>query len=278
MTMAAKIPLNNGILMDQLGFGLYKVPPVDAAGLCTMALEAGYRHLDTAAYYGNEHGVGEAVRAAVADGSLTRDEIFVTTKVWNDSHGFDETLAAFDSSLDALGLDFVDLYLIHWPCPDRGLFVRTYQALERLYHEGRVRAIGVSNFQEHHLRRLLDAVEVVPAVNQVELHPWLQQAELRDFHRRHRIRTEAWSPLGRGAVLADPTVLDLAAQLNRRPAQVVLRWHLQLGNITIPKASSGTRIRENFAVQDFCLTSGQMDRLAGLDRNHRCGSHPDEVN
>lgn len=274
-----KVQLNNGVLMDRIGYGLYKVPPCDAAALCTQALDAGYRHLDTAALYANEAGVGQAVhRFTSEEAEASREDLFITTKVWNDHHGFDAALRAYDHSLKALALDYVDLYLIHWPQPKRGQFIETYRALERLYHEGRVRAIGVSNFQIHHLEQLLDATEVVPAVNQVELHPWLQQAELRAFHDQHGIRTEAWSPLGRGAVLADPVVLELADRLGRTPAQVVLRWHLQLGNIVIPKASSTARIRGNFDLAGFSLDEDAMQRLAGLERNGRIGSDPDEVN
>jgi diketogulonate reductase-like aldo/keto reductase len=274
-----KVQLNNGVLMDQVGFGLYKVPPVDAAALCTQALDAGYRHLDTAALYANEAGVGRAVHRFTSEGSgASREDIFVTTKVWNDHHGFDAALRAYEHSLKELALDYVDLYLIHWPQPRRGKFIETYRALERLYHEGRVRAIGVSNFQIHHLEQLLEATEVVPAVNQIELHPWLQQAGLRAFHDRHGIRTEAWSPLGRGAVLEDPVVQELARQLGRTPAQVVLRWHLQLGNIVIPKASSTARIRGNFDLHGFSLDPEAMQRIAGLERNGRIGSDPDEVN
>lgn len=274
-----KVQLNNGVLMDRIGYGLYKVPPSDAEALCTQALDAGYRMLDTAALYANEAGVGQAVHRFTSEqAEASREDIFITTKVWNDQHGFDAALRAYDHSLKTLALDYVDLYLIHWPQPRLGKFIDTYRALERLYYEGRVRAIGVSNFKIHHLEQLLDAAEVVPAVNQVELHPWLQQAELRDFHNRHGIRTEAWSPLGRGALLADPVIRELAGQLGRTPAQVVLRWHLQLGNIAIPKASSTARLRENFDLAGFSLDEDAMQRLAGLERNGRIGSDPDEVN
>jgi 2,5-diketo-D-gluconate reductase A len=279
MATAQKVALNNGVLMDQLGFGVYKVPPADAAGLCYEALDAGYRHIDTAAFYANEAGVGEAVAKFTAEEPLvTREDIFVTTKLWNDSHGYQAALDAYQRSLDELGLEYADLYLIHWPLPGRGLFVETYRALERLYHEGRVRAIGVSNFQPDHLRTLLDECEVVPAVNQVELHPWLQQRELRELHDGHGIRTVAWSPLGRGEVLADPAVAGLAARYSRTPAQVVLRWHLQLGNTVIPKASTGERIRGNSRIWDFELDDEAMRQLGGLERDGRIGSHPDEVN
>ncbi|HEY1157307.1 MAG TPA: aldo/keto reductase, partial [Arthrobacter sp.] len=205
-------------------------------------------------------------------------DVFITTKVWNDHHGYDATIRAFDDSMVNLGLDYVDLYLIHWPCPRKGLFTETYRALETLYREGRVRAIGVSNFQPAHLDRLLQAAEVVPAVNQVELHPWLQQEELRRRHSELGIRTEAWSPLGRGEVLADPVIQACAAEHGRTPAQVILRWHMQLGNIAIPKASSEARIRENLDVFGFRLSDRDMTAINALDRGHRIGSHPDNVN
>lgn len=289
MRISPRLTLNNGVMMDRLGFGLYKVPPADAAGLVTMALEAGYRHFDTAAMYGNETGVGKAIGALSAfDGStggsgelhppLAREDIFVTTKLWNDDQGYDATLRAFDTSIAKLGLEYVDLYLIHWPCARRGLFTESYRALESLYREGKVRAIGVSNFQPAHLERLLQTAEVVPAVNQIELHPWLQQAELRSLHASLGITTEAWSPLGRGQVLEDPVVLELAAAHRRTAAQVILRWHLELGNVVIPKASSYARIRENDDIFGFSLSTADLDALAGLDRGFRTGSNPDDVN
>jgi 2,5-diketo-D-gluconate reductase A len=291
MKTSPRLSLNNGVLIDQLGFGLYKVPPADAAGLVTMALEAGYRHFDTASMYGNETGVGKAIGAlsgfagggpgggsGEAAPSLSREDLFVTTKVWNDDHGYDATMRAFDTSMSNLGMEYVDLYLIHWPCARRGLFTDSYRAMETLYREGRVRAIGVSNFQPAHLERLLETAEVVPAVNQIELHPWLQQDELRQLHARLGIRTEAWSPLGRGQVLEDPVVLELAAAHRRTAAQIILRWHLQLGNVVIPKASSYARIRENLDVFGFTLSAPHMAALAGLERGHRTGSHPDNVN
>lgn len=278
MEPAPKIPLNNGVLIDQVGFGTYKVPAPDAAALVTRALNTGYRHVDTATLYGNEEGVGNAILNFTADGAVSRDEIFLTTKVWNTDQGYDRTLLAFDASMDRLGLDSLDLYLIHWPCPERGLFTETYRALETLYRDGRVRAIGVSNFQPDHLRKLLDAADVVPAVNQVELHPWLQQRELRALHDELGIRTVAWSPLGRGAVLADPVVVQLAGDLGVSPAQVILRWHLEQGNVAIPKASSPERIAQNLDVFSFELPDAARDALAGLDRNARSGSHPDRVN
>ncbi|HET7140287.1 MAG TPA: aldo/keto reductase [Arthrobacter sp.] len=289
MKTSPRLSLNNGVLIDQLGFGLYKVPAADAPGLVAMALGTGYRHFDTAAMYGNETGVARGISSAVnSDGGsggsgesspgLRREDVFITTKVWNDDQGYDATLRAFDTSMVNLGLDYVDMYLIHWPCARRGLFSETYRALESLYREGKVRAIGVCNFQPAHLDRLLETAEVVPAVNQVELHPWLQQAELREKHAGLGIRTEAWSPLGRGQVLADPVVMALAAEHGRTPAQVVLRWHVQLGNIAIPKASSEARIRENLDLFGFELSDRDMAAVAELDRGQRTGSHPDNVN
>ncbi|WP_334170336.1 aldo/keto reductase [Sinomonas sp.] len=277
MTQSPSVTLAGGVDMPRLGFGLYKVPPEDAARLAGEALAAGYRSLDTAAMYGNEAGVGRAV-AEAADGGLPREDVFVTTKVWNSDHGYDATLRAFERSLSALRLDYVDLYLIHWPCPARGLFVETYRALERLLEEGRVRAIGVSNFQPEHLRRIAAECTVMPAVNQVELHPWLQQDLLKTVHAELGIRTEAWSPLGRGRVLEDPVIGEIAAAHGVTPAQAVIRWHLECGHIVIPKASSAERIRENADVFGFDLTADDVDRITGLDRGQRTGSNPDEVN
>lgn len=291
MKASPRISLNNGVQIDQLGFGLYKVPPGDAANLVTIALAEGYRHFDTAAMYGNESGVSKGIgRAIGGDGLgttggsgeavhvLSREDIFVTTKVWNDDHGYDRTLRAFDASMANMDLDYVDLYLIHWPCPERRLFKETYRAMETLYREGRVRAIGVSNFQPAHLEELMSSAEVVPAVNQIEVHPWLQQGALRTLHDQLGIRTEAWSPLARGQVLDDPAIKELAVAYARTPAQIVIRWHLQQGNIVIPKASTPERIRENFNVFDFELEPADMDGVASLERHHRVGSHPDYVN
>jgi diketogulonate reductase-like aldo/keto reductase len=292
MKPSPRLGLNNGVLIDQLGIGLYKVPPAEAAGIVTMALEAGYRRIDTAAMYGNETGVGRGIGAlsgfstsddarggsGEAFPALSREGLFVTTKVWNDDQGYDATLRAFDTSISNLGLEYVDLYMIHWPCAGRGLYTESYRALETLYREGKVRAIGVSNFQPAHLDHLLETAEVVPAVNQVELHPWLQQEELRSLHRKLGITTEAWSPLGRGRVLQDPVVLELAAAHGRTAAQIVLRWHVQLGHAVIPKASSYARLRENLDVFGFALDAADMEALAALERGVRTGSHPDTVN
>lgn len=289
MKTSPRLSLNNGVLIDQLGFGLYKVPAAETPGLVAMALGAGYRHFDTAAMYRNETGVARGISSlSGSDGGsggsgesapgTSREDVFITTKVWNEDQGYDATLRAFDTSMVNLGLDYIDMYLIHWPCARRGLFTETYRAMETLYREGKVRAIGVCNFQPAHLDRLLQTAEVVPAVNQIELHPWLQQDELREKHHGMGILTEAWSPLGRGHVLLDPVVLACASEHGKTPAQVILRWHIQLGNIAIPKASSEDRIRENLDIFNFELSPRDMAALAGLDRGQRTGSHPDNVN
>lgn len=282
MIASPTVPLARGVAIPQLGFGLYKVPPEDAERIAGEALAAGYRSLDTAAMYGNEAGVGRAVRRAMSDdapsGRLDRSELFVTTKIWNTDQGYDAALRAFDRSQAQLGLDVVDLYLIHWPCPRRELYVDTYRALVRLRADGRVRAIGVSNFQPEHLRRLVDATGEVPAVNQIELHPWLQQRELRALHAELGVATEAWSPLARGRLLEDPVLREIADAHGVSVAQTAIRWHLDEGTIVIPKASSPERIRENADVFGFALTDDERERIAGLDRGFRSGSHPDDVN
>ncbi len=267
------VTLNNGVEIPQLGFGVFQVPYDETAAAVTAALETGYRSIDTAAVYGNETGVGRALAAS----GLPRDELFVTTKLWNADQGYDATLRAFDASLAKLGLDHVDLYLIHWPTPARDLYRESWRALERLAGEGRVRAAGVSNFQPGHLRRLTEDATLTPAVNQIELHPGLQQAELRAFHAEHGIVTEAWSPLAQGAVLGERAITDLAARHGKSPAQIVLRWHLQLGNVVIPKSVTPARIRENFDVFDFALTDEEMRTVSALDRGMRTGPHPDEL-
>ncbi|MCC3297877.1 aldo/keto reductase [Arthrobacter sp. zg-Y916] len=278
MEPAAKVTLNNGVLMDQAGYGTYKVPPADTASLVSAALSLGYRHIDTAALYGNEEGVGAAVRNFTDAGHVVREDLFVTSKLWNTDQGYDAAFRAFDTSMEKLGFDYLDLYLIHWPCPARGLFTETYRALEELYAQGRIRAIGVSNFHREHLEELMDATSVVPAVNQVEAHPWLNQSDLLKFHDAHGIRTVAWSPLGRGAVLEDPVVKDIAVDTGRSAAQVVLRWHLQNGNTVIPKASSEDRMAANLDIFSFELSAEQMSALNELDCGRRTGSDPSEVN
>jgi len=268
------VTLNNGIEIPQLGFGVFQVPDPETAAAVTSALEAGYRSIDTAAIYGNEAGVGQALAAS----GIARDELFVTTKLWNADQGYDATLKAFDASLAKLGLDFVDLYLIHWPTPARDLYRESWRAIEKLAGEGRVRAAGVSNFQPAHLRRLLDDSSLVPAVNQIELHPGLQQRELRRLHAELGIATEAWSPLAQGAVLGEPALTSIAERYGKSPAQVVLRWHLQLGNVVIPKSVTPSRIRENADVFDFALTEDEMTAIAGLDQGLRTGPDPDTLN
>ena len=268
------VTLNNGVEIPQLGYGVFQVPDAATEEAVAAALRTGYRSIDTAAAYRNERGVGDAI----AESGLRRDEIFVTTKLWNSDQGYDSALAAFESSLQKLRLDRVDLYLIHWPTPAKDRYVDTWRALEKLLADGRTRAIGVSNFQPAHLRRLLDETGIVPAVNQIELHPQLQQAELRAFHAEHGIATEAWSPLAQGAVLDDPLLGRIAERVGKSPAQVVLRWHLQLGNIVIPKSVTPERIRENADVFDFTLTEQDLLDLAGLDRGLRTGPDPDQFN
>ncbi|MHC5258164.1 aldo/keto reductase [Streptomyces sp. UC4497] len=268
------VTLNNGVEIPQLGFGVFQVPDDETTAAVTAALEAGYRSIDTAAIYGNETGVGRALAAS----GIAREDLFITTKLWNADQGYDATLAAFDASLEKLGLDHVDLYLIHWPTPERDLYRETWKAIEKLVADGRIRAAGVSNFQPAHLERLLADSSLVPAVNQVELHPGLQQNELRAVHADLGIATEAWSPLAQGAVLGDEAITTIAARHGKSPAQVVLRWHLQLGNVVIPKSVTPTRIRENLDVFDFTLTDDELASLATLDRDLRTGPHPDELN
>jgi 2,5-diketo-D-gluconate reductase A len=271
ITPAPRLSLDDGATVPQLGFGLYKVPAADAARLCRNAIAIGYRHLDTAAFYGNEEGVGEAVREA----PVPRQELFVTSKVWKDDNGYDSTLRAFDASMSRLGLGTLDLYMIHWPVPSTDRYVDTWRALIRLQEEGRVSSIGVANFHAHHIERIVVETGVTPVVNQVELHPWLPQRELREFDEGRGIRTEAWSPLARGRILATPLLDDLAAKHGRTPAQIVLRWHIELGNIVIPKASSPDRLRENLDVFDFALDADDLDVIASLETGERTGRDPD---
>jgi len=264
-----EVTLGNGVRMPQLGFGVFQVADDEATAAVATALECGYRSIDTAALYGNEHGVGAAIKSA----GIPREQLFVTTKLWNADHGAQKVLPAFERSLDKLGLTYVDLYLIHWPVPSRDLYVETWRAFERLQADERVRAIGVSNFTADHLTRLLS--ETAPAVNQIELHPQFQQRGLRAFDAGHGIVTEAWSPLGQGAALRDPVILRLAQRYGRTPAQVVLRWHLDIGNVVIPKSVTPARIRENIAVFDFNLTAEDLTEIEALDSAHRIGPDPD---
>ncbi len=270
-TLGPVIGLADGRAIPQLGFGVYQLADEQAPEIVGAAIDAGYRSIDTAAIYGNEGGVGRALRASV----VSRSELFVTTKLWNDRQGFDATLRAFEESLTALGLDDVDLYLIHWPCPERGRYVETWKALVRLKEEGRAKSIGVSNFQPEHLERIIGETGSVPVVNQIELHPRFQQHALRAFHARHGIATESWSPLGRGQGLADPVLADIARHHGRTPAQVVLRWHIESGLIAIPKTATPARIVENHDIFDFDLSAADHDAIAGLDRpDGRTGPDP----
>ena len=273
MDLSTTLELNDGARIPVLGVGTYKIPDADTPAVIGGALAAGYRHIDTAALYGNERGVGRGIREATID----RSELFVTTKVWNTEHGFDETLRAFDASLDALGLDRVDLYLIHWPAPAQNRYVETWRALVRLRAEGRATSIGVSNFHRPHLERIIDDSAVVPAVNQIELQPWLQQAELRALHAELGIVTEAWSPLARGRAIGDPVLGAIGERHGKSAAQVVIRWHLQLGNVVIPKSLSAERLRANADVFDFELDAADLVVIAGLDAAERSGSDPDRV-
>jgi diketogulonate reductase-like aldo/keto reductase len=274
----SKVPpiiLNNGVQMPQLGFGVWQVPDDEAFTAVGAALDAGYRSIDTAAAYGNEEGTGKAI----ARSGIPREELFVTTKLWNSDHGYDAALRAFDSSLEKLGLDHVDLYLIHWPLPAKDTAVDTYKALEKIYSEGRARAIGVSNFLPEHLERLIDATSVIPAVNQIELHPHLQQRAAREYHDEQGITTEAWSPLGQGKGLLEvPAIVAIARKHNVTPAQVVLRWHVQLGNVAIPKSVTPSRIVENIDIFSFELDEEDMAAIRALNEDRRLGPDPAEFN
>jgi 2,5-diketo-D-gluconate reductase A len=268
------ITLNNGVTIPQIGFGVFQVPDSATTEAVRHALDAGYRSIDTAALYRNERSVGRAV----AESGIPRDELFITTKVWNTDQGYDKTLRAFDASLGKLGVDYVDLYLIHWPTPARDRYLETWTALEKLLADGRTRAIGVSNFQPDHLRRLVDKSNTVPAVNQIELHPELQQAELRALHDELGVVTESWSPLARGALLDSPVLAELAAKHGRTVAQVILRWHIQLGLVAIPRSVTPSRIRENIDIFDFSLDDEDLARIAGMERGARIGPDPDAFN
>jgi 2,5-diketo-D-gluconate reductase A len=268
--MVPSLTLHDGVEIPQLGFGVFQVPPEETQSVVEEALAAGYRHIDTAAAYRNEKGVG----AAIAASGIPREEIFVTTKLWNERQGFDLALETFEKSLGRLGLDRVDLYLIHWPAPPQNLFVETWKAFERIHGEGRSRTIGVSNFRIEDLERLERETAVVPTINQVELHPRFHQTELRAWHDAHRIATEAWSPLGQGALLGEPAIVEVAERHGKTPAQAILRWHLQLGNVVIPKSVTPERIRENIDVFDFELDEEDMAAFAELDTGRRTGPDP----
>jgi 2,5-diketo-D-gluconate reductase A len=270
-TKVPSVSLSDGDTIPQLGFGVFQVPPKDTAEAVTRALLAGYRHIDTAAGYHNEAGVGQAIHAA----GLERDEVFVTTKCANDDHGHEQAKHALKASLEQLEMEFVDLYLIHWPVPSRDKYVETWQAFIELQNEGLVRSIGVSNFQPAHLERVINETGVKPTINQIELHPRLQQVGLRHEHEELGIVTEAWSPLAQGRVLDDPTITEIAKAHGKTPGQVVIRWHLQLGNVVIPKSVTPERIIENFDVFDFNLSTDQMAAIDALDAGERTGPDPD---
>ncbi len=273
--MSESVPsleLNDGRGIPKLGFGVFQVTPEKTVEVVLHALEVGYRSIDTAAMYRNESEVGQAVERS----GIARSEVFVTTKLWNGDHGHDAALRAFEHSLSRLGTDYVDLYLIHWPVPSQDLYAETWQALVSLRTDGRARSIGVSNFAIEHLERIIEKTGVVPAVNQIELHPRLQQAELRRFHEQHGIVTEAWSPLGRGSVLDDRTIGEIASRHGRTPAQVILRWHIQLGNVVIPRSVNLSRIEENFRIFDFALSDEDMEAIDTLDASARIGPDPRE--
>lgn len=270
MTAIPTLPLLDGRSIPQLGFGLWQVPEDTTNQTVAQALKLGYRLLDGAAIYGNEVGQGEGLRAS----GLPRNDVFVTTKVWNENQGFDSTLRAIDASLDRLGLDAVDLCLIHWPCPDKGLHVETWKAFIRGKEEGKLRSIGVSNFAPDHLERIMDETGVKPVLNQIEVHPHLQQTELRAFHAQHDIITQSWTPLGQSKSFDNPVIVSISERLNRSPAQVVLRWHVQLGCAVIPRSTNPERMAQNMALFDFELNADDMAAIAGLDAGDRLGPDP----
>jgi 2,5-diketo-D-gluconate reductase A len=273
MTSTPALQLNDGNRIPQLGFGVYKIPEPETADAVVTALEAGYRHIDTASFYENERGVGEGLRRS----GLPREDVFVTTKVWWTDNGYDSTLRSFDASLERLGFDTVDLFLIHWPAPQHDRYVDSWRALERLRDEGRARSIGVANFHTHHLDRLARETETVPAVNQVELHPWLPQDAVRAYDTEHGIVTEAWSPLARGRILDNEPLAALAVKHGVTPAQIVIRWQIELGNVVIPKSVSPERIRQNLDVFSFTLDADDHAVIAALETGERTGRDPDDL-
>jgi 2,5-diketo-D-gluconate reductase A len=276
--MTDKQPLlkfNDGIYAPQLGFGVFQIDDAGATKAVAEALKVGYRSIDTAAFYKNEKGVGVAVR----DSGLSRSDLFLTTKLWNGDQGYDATLKAFDASMEKLNQDYVDLYLIHWPCPAKDLYVESFKAFIRLRDEGRIKSIGVSNFQPKHLDKLIHETGVVPVVNQIELHPDFAQVDVAGFNKSKNIVTEAWSPLGQGGdLLKNKIIKDVADAHHKTTAQVIIRWHLQLGHMVIPKSQTPSRIKENFDVFGFELTADQLKQISSLDGGNRMGPDPDELN
>jgi 2,5-diketo-D-gluconate reductase A len=271
MASTPDITLNNGVTIPQLGFGVFQIPPDQTKDATALALEVGYRHIDTAEMYGNEAGVGEAVRASGID----RAEIFVTSKLNNGAHGHDDALAAFAETLSTLDIGYVDLFLVHWPLPTVSDYVETWKAMEEIYASGKARAVGVSNFQTTHLNRLAAECTVVPAVNQIEVHPYLTNETVRAYGAEHGIATEAWSPIAQGGVLEDPAIVTIAERVGRTPAQVTLRWHVQRGDIIFPKSVTESRVRENFALFDFELTDADIASISALNKDERTGPDPD---
>lgn len=268
------ITLNNGVEIPQLGFGVFQIEPEKTVDAVRTALDVGYRHIDTAEMYGNEKQVGEGVNGS----DIPRDQVFITSKLNNGFHAYDDALKATDQTLADLGVDAVDLFLIHWPLPEVGDFVETWKALEKIYADGKARAIGVSNFQKHHLERLFAEPEIVPAVNQIEVHPYLTQDDLRAFNADHGIATEAWSPIAQGDVLDDPVLQKIAEEKGKSTAQVTLRWHIQRGDIIFPKSVTRSRVEENFDIFDFELSGDDVAAIDGLNKNKRRGPDPDTFN
>ena len=274
MASVPTIRLNNGVEIPQLGFGVFQVKPDETVDAVTAALEVGYRHIDTAQMYGNEKQVGEAIRRS----GLGRDEVFITSKLNNNRQERDDILRSFDQSLADLGIEQLDLFLVHWPLPGVSDYVKRWKVMEEIYAGGRARAIGVSNFQPHHLRNVLADAETTPAVNQIEAHPYLSQDDVRAFDADHEIATEAWAPIAKGKVTQDPVIQGVAERVGKTPAQVTLRWHIQRGDIVFPKSVKRERMAENFAIFDFELDEGQMATISGLNRDERTGPNPDEFN
>lgn len=273
-SVSPRVTLNDGNSVPQVGLGVWQTPAEETVRAVSAALQAGYRHIDTAAAYRNEAETGRGL----VDSGVPREDVFLVTKLWNSDQGYDSTLAAFDASLERLGVDYLDLYLIHWPVPANNAYVDTFKAFAHLRDQGRIRSIGVSNFAPEHLDVLIDATGIVPAVNQIELHPLLPQHELREVHARLGIATEAWSPLGQGSLLTDPVITGIAERHGKTPAQVLIRWHIHLGNIVIPKSVNPERIVSNFDVFDFDLNESDMSAIASLETDTRLGPDPRTFN
>jgi 2,5-diketo-D-gluconate reductase A len=274
MTSVPNVTLNNGVEIPQLGFGVFQIPPADTKAATLTALEIGYRHIDTAEMYKNEKGVGEAVR----ESGIPRDEIFVTSKLNNTFHAHDAAMKAFDGTLSVLDIDYLDLFLIHWPLPAVGDFVETWKAMEEMHATGKVRAIGVSNFQPAHIQRLIDNTDILPSINQIEAHPYLTQDDVRSFDFDNGIVTEAWSPLAQGLVLGDPVIQEIADAHGKTTAQVTLRWHIQRGDVVFPKSVTRSRMIDNFDIFGFELTEDELGAITALNKNERTGPNPDEFN